>query len=95
MKKKQREPTKRRHAAAAPADNSGSRPVGSPEAARLTERSDRGEPGGGQGRVDITGVTPPDIRVDPDLTEGHSGYDENGPSEILPPQRFAKGEPSD
>jgi hypothetical protein len=93
--KKQREPAKHRDAAAATADKGGGRPAKWPEAAQLGVRSDRGEPGGGQGRVDITDVTPPDVHVDPNVTEGHPGYDETGPSEILPPQRFGKGESAD
>jgi HSP20 family protein len=38
-------------------------------------------PGGGQGRVDLTG-TMPEVRVDPDITEGHPGYEESGSSEM-------------
>jgi hypothetical protein len=41
-----------------------------------------GQPGGGQGREDVTGVIRDKIRVDPYITEGHPGYDETGPSEI-------------
>ena len=52
--------------------------------------ADSGEPGGGQGRVDITGIMPEDIRIDPDLTEGHPGYEESGDSEIIPTERFRK-----
>ena len=52
--------------------------------------ADSGEPGGGQGRVDITGIMPADIRIDPDLTEGHPGYEESGDSEIIPNERFSK-----
>ena len=39
--------------------------------------------------VDVTGKVPDDLRVDPDLTEGHPGYDESGVSEIIPPDRLA------
>jgi len=49
-----------------------------------TGHPDTGQPGGGQGRVDITGTMPEGIRVDPDLTEGHPGYQEGGTSEIIP-----------
>jgi hypothetical protein len=40
----------------------------------------------GTGRVDVVGKLPPDIHVDPEITEGHPGYDETGPSEIIPPK---------
>jgi hypothetical protein len=30
--------------------------------------------------------------VDPHITEGHPGYGESGGSEIIPDERFAKGE---
>jgi hypothetical protein len=46
------------------------------------EGRNSGEPGGGQGRVDVTGVAPDDIGVDPNITEGHPGYDESGNSGI-------------
>ena len=52
---------------------------------------DTGQPGGGQGRVDVTGIMPEGIRVDPNITEGHPGYEESGESEIIPAERFAKG----
>jgi hypothetical protein len=48
--------------------------------------SDSGQPGGGQGRVDITGIIPEGIHVDPNITESHPGYDESGSSEIIPPR---------
>jgi hypothetical protein len=54
--------------------------------------AESGQPGGGRGRVDITGIIPEGIRVDPDLTEGHPGYEESGESEIIPTERFTKGE---
>jgi hypothetical protein len=41
--------------------------------------------------VDVTGKMPDDVRIDPDITEGHPGYNESGDSEIIPPKRFAKG----
>jgi hypothetical protein len=34
---------------------------------------------------------PQGIRVDPDLTEGHPGYEESGDSEILPTGRLTEG----
>lgn len=49
---------------------------------------DTGQPGGGQGRVDLTGTMPEGIRVDPDITEGHPGYQESGESEIIPTERL-------
>jgi hypothetical protein len=53
---------------------------------------DTGQPGGGRGRVDITGIVPEGIRVDPYLTEGHAGYEESGDSELIPSERLTKGE---
>ena len=38
----------------------------------------------GGSRVDRTGIIPEGVRIDPDLTEGHPGYEESGPSEIRP-----------
>jgi hypothetical protein len=64
------------------------RPAEDPKPSRtppqLTEQHDRGQPGGGQGRVDIAANIADDVRVDPNITEGHSGYDESGASEIHP-----------
>ena len=48
--------------------------------------SGRPETGSGKGRRDETGVMPEDFQVDPDITEGHPGYQESGDSEIIPPQ---------
>jgi len=48
--------------------------------------NDSGRPGGGVGRKDVTGIAPDNIRVDPDITEGHPGYQESGDSEISPPR---------
>jgi hypothetical protein len=56
------------------------------------ERSDPGLPGGGKGRIDVTGIIPEGVRVDPDLTEGHPGYDESGESEMK--SRTIQGERS-
>ncbi len=53
--------------------------------------AESGQPGGGRGRVDITGIMPEGIRIDPNLTEGHPGYEESGESEIIPTERFTKG----
>lgn len=54
------------------------------KARQAAEKGDKGLPGGGAGRKDVTGMTPKGIRVDPDLTEGHPGYDESGRSEVRP-----------
>jgi hypothetical protein len=43
-------------------------------------------------RVDVTGIVPEGIRIDPDITEGHPGYEESGDSEIIPPERLAGGD---
>ncbi len=45
------------------------------------------EDGSGQGRVDVTGTMPEGIRVDPDITRGHPGYEESGGSGITPTER--------
>ena len=58
--------------------------------AELAEQNESGTPGGGRGRVDIVGAVPDDIQVDPEITEGHVGYQESGPSELLPTQRIKK-----
>jgi hypothetical protein len=50
------------------------------------------KPGITPGWVDITGIVPESIRIDPDLTEGHPGYEESGDSEIIPIERLAGGE---
>jgi hypothetical protein len=57
----------------------------------LTERSDSGQPCGGAGRGDVIGKVPDDVRIDPYVTEGHPGYDETGPSEIIPVERMVEG----
>jgi hypothetical protein len=51
------------------------------------DRRESGQPGGGQGREDATGVIRDKIHIDPEIMEGHLGYDESGPSEITPPPR--------
>jgi hypothetical protein len=50
------------------------------------------EPAGGPGRVDVTGIMPEGIRIDPNITEGHPGYEESGDSEIIPLERLGGGE---
>jgi cytidylate kinase len=74
----------------APRGNEG---PGPPERALLlgVPLRDRGRPGGGQGRVDLTGILPEGIRIDPDITEGHPGYEESGGSEVIPPKGVAEG----
>ena len=47
-------------------------------------RVESGQPGGGQGRTDVTGVIRDKVRVDLYVTEGQPGYEETGPSEIAP-----------
>jgi hypothetical protein len=54
-----------------------------PDTKRNPKR-DTGRPGAAQGRVDVTGIMPEGIRIDPDITEGHPGYEESGSSEITP-----------
>ncbi|HLJ91974.1 MAG TPA: hypothetical protein VKU02_02155 [Gemmataceae bacterium] len=61
---------------------------------RTAGKLDTGQPGGGQGRVDVTGTMPEGIRVDPDITEGHPGYQESGDSEIIPTETGNRGHPS-
>ncbi len=39
-------------------------------------------------RVDVTGIVPESVRVDPDNTEGHPGYEESGESEVIPINRL-------
>jgi hypothetical protein len=36
--------------------------------------------------VDVTGIVPKGIRIDPDITERRLGYPESGDSEIIPPR---------
>jgi hypothetical protein len=44
----------------------------------------RPETGSGKGRRDEMGVMPDNIRVDPNIMEGHPGYQQSGESEIIP-----------
>jgi len=57
---------------------------GSSAAAPSAPRALPLEPGVSAGSVDVTGIVPEDVHVDPDITEGHPGYEESGPSEIHP-----------
>ncbi len=86
-----RQPPKGRAPAANQPAGSASPNVG-PPLLKGTPQPETGQPGGGRGRVDITGIVPEDIYVDPDLTEGHPGYEESGESQIIPPDRLAGGE---
>src|SRR4051812_40714455 len=65
-----------------PAERGMNEPDPSAKPPLLSEKDDRGEPGGGQGRLDVTANVPDDFRVDPNITEGHDGYEESGRSEI-------------
>jgi hypothetical protein len=38
------------------------------------------DPGVSPGAIDVTGITPSDVHIDPDITEGHPGYEESGRS---------------
>lgn len=60
-------------------------------ARQAAAKGDRGNPGGGAGREDVTGIIPAGVHVDPDLTEWHTGYQESGGSEIIPDERMAGG----
>lgn len=40
------------------------------------------EPGVSPNAVDVTGIVPDDVFIDPEITEGHRGYEESGRSEI-------------
>ena len=73
-------------------ERGGRRPESVRNQPQLTHRSDQGQPGGGAGRVDIPGKLPSEIRVDPFITEGHSGFDESGLSEISPVERSVERE---
>jgi hypothetical protein len=33
---------------------------------------------------------PEDVRIDPDITEGHPGYQESGDSEMIPTERWTE-----
>jgi hypothetical protein len=57
---------------------------------RGTRQTESGRPGGGQGRVDDTGIIPEGIRIDPNLTDGHPGPEQSGDSEIIPTERFSQ-----
>jgi hypothetical protein len=52
---------------------------------REDARRESGQPGGGQGRTDVVGIIPAgQVHIDPDITEGHAGYEESGSSEVIP-----------
>jgi hypothetical protein len=58
---------------------------------KLLPERETGVPGCGQGRVDVTGIVPEDIHVDPYITEGQPGYQESGSSEVIPNDRLNGG----
>jgi hypothetical protein len=62
----------------------GDEPPAAQAGPKALPQRETGLPGGGQGRVDVTGIVPENIHVDPDITEGHPGYQESGESEIIP-----------
>jgi hypothetical protein len=57
---------------------------GSSAAAQTASAALPHQPGVTPGAVDVTGVVPEDVHVDPDIMEGHPGYEESGSSEIHP-----------
>jgi hypothetical protein len=57
---------------------------GSSAAARTAPPALPHKPGVTPGSVDVTGIVPEDVHADPDITEGHPGYEESGGSEIHP-----------
>lgn len=64
----------------------GTKSANTPALAVLNDASwrDSGLPGGGQGRIDLTGIITNSFYIDPFMTEGHLGYLESGQSEIIP-----------
>ncbi len=65
-----------------------------PARQQLPDKAPPGDAGpfrAGEGRVDVTGIMPEGVHVDPDITEGHPGYQQSGESEIIPNDRLAKG----
>jgi hypothetical protein len=61
------------------------------ESGALVPTEDTSRPGDTPNRIDVTGKVPENIRVDPDITEGHPGYEESGDSEIIPMKRLVEG----
>ena len=51
------------------------------------------EPGVSPGSVDVVGIVPADVHVDPEITEGHPGYEETGGSGVRPPMPPSGGKP--
>ncbi len=43
--------------------------------------------------VDVVGIVPEEVHVDPEITEGHPGYDETGPSELRSPKSNSTEKP--
>jgi hypothetical protein len=50
-------------------------------------------PGVSPGSVDVVGILPDDVHVDPDIMEGHPGYEESGGSEQKPSKTADSGKP--
>lgn len=81
-------------------DQTESRSPASPDAGQSAPALPPGQPPGSGpyaeavGRVDITGIVPEGVHVDPLITEGHVGYEESGESEIIPTQRLADKPPA-
>jgi hypothetical protein len=50
-----------------------------------------GQPEGNPGHVDVTGIVSEGIRIDPNLTEGHPGYEESGDSGLMPAKPMTGG----
>lgn len=98
MKKKQVKPAQPRDvdqsaATDRPADKATADPMSSgPGSVPPALPPPSGPPAGDPNWVDVTGKMPEDIRIDPDITEGHPGYEESGDSEIILPERLAGGE---
>lgn len=44
--------------------------------------------------VDVTGLVPDEVHVDPYITAGHPGYEESGESQIIPMDRLTGGQSS-
>jgi hypothetical protein len=67
---------------------SNAKKAATPKRSRVVKPDDKKalphQPGISPSAVDVTGIIPEDVHVDPNLTEGHPGYEESGGSEIIP-----------
>ena len=52
------------------------------------------QPGVLPNAVDVTGLVPSEVHVDPYITIGHPGYEESGESQIIPFDRLTGGQSS-